>query len=291
MIVVRLMGGLGNQLFQYALGRHLAHLNNSELYFDLSYLQNPPEGNTPREFELDKFQISYKIADEKLLDRFHGSDFDSTELWITKLITLGKFKKYKFNDYGFNDEVLKLRGNYFVRGFFQSEKYFKDVADAIREELVLLPEYHACDASLCTEIKANPKSVSVHIRRGDYVKNLASMDAHGICSKDYYAKSIKYMQEQIGEDAHFYIFTDDSEWVKKEMNWKADVTLLDDQKAIYDFHLMSMCKHNIIANSTFSWWSAWLNKNPEKMVIIPKQWTPMLQTVKIDLAPKNWLVK
>lgn len=291
MIVIRLIGGLGNQLFQYALGRHLSHINNAELFFDLSYLQEPPEGNTPREFELDKFNIPYKLADEDLLDRFHGSEFDTTELLITRIISLGKFKKYKYNDYGFNEEVLSLKGNYYIRGFFQSEKYFLDVEDIIRKELVLLPEYHACDASLCEEIKNNTKSVSVHIRRGDYVKNLASMEAHGICSKDYYAKSIQYIQEQIGADAHFYVFTDDSEWVKKEMNWKANITHVDDQKAIHDFHLMSMCRHNIIANSTFSWWSAWLNPNPDKIVIIPKQWTPTAQTVKIDLAPKTWLVR
>ncbi len=291
MILIRLMGGLGNQLFQYALGRHLTELNNAQLYFDLSFLQNPPEGTTPRDFELDKFNISYKLGDERLLEQFHGSEFDSTELLITRLVTLGKFKKFKFNDYGFDDSVLSLRGNYYVRGFFQSEKYFKEVEEIVRKELVLLPEYYPHDKSLAQEIKQHPKSVAVHIRRGDYVKNLASMDAHGICSKDYYSKSIKYLQEQYGNDTHFYIFTDDCEWVKKEMNWKAEVTLLDDQKAIEDFYLMSLCKHNIMANSTFSWWSAWLNENKDKTVIIPKQWTPTAQTVTIDLAPKNWLVR
>ena len=147
------------------------------------------------------------------------------------------------------------------------------------------------DVPLVNQIKNTANAVSIHIRRGDYIRNLTSMDAHGICSKDYYVKSIKLLREKLGEDLHFYIFTDDPTWVRNEMNWAIDSTIVSDKKPIEDFYLMSLCNHNIIANSTFSWWAAWLNENENKSIIVPKQWTNMLQTEKIELAPKNWILK
>jgi hypothetical protein len=117
------------------------------------------------------------------------------------------------------------------------------------------------------------------------------MDAHGICSKDYYAKAISYMKQQLGDGVHFFLFTDDEEWVKEEMHWDIDSTLISGKSAVEDFYLMSLCKHHIIANSTFSWWAAWLNNNPDKMVIVPKHWTCNLQTESIELVPKGWIIK
>lgn len=291
MIVVRLMGGLGNQLFQYAAAKHLSVLNNAELYFDTSFFSTKTEDTTPRKFELDVFHIKYKLATDEMLNHFHGCEFNSTELVLTKLLSFGKFKKYKFNEYGFDEHFLDLKGNYYVRGFFQSEKYFSSIKSIIREELIIDQEHLPADVPLVNQIKNTANAVSIHIRRGDYIRNLTSMDAHGICSKDYYVKSIKLLREKLGEDLHFYIFTDDPTWVRNEMNWAIDSTIVSDKKPIEDFYLMSLCNHNIIANSTFSWWAAWLNENENKSIIVPKQWTNMLQTEKIELAPKNWILK
>lgn len=291
MIVVRLMGGLGNQLFQYAAAKHLSVLNNAELYFDTSFFNTKTEDTTPRKFELDVFNIKYKLATDEMLNHFHGCEFNSTELVLTKLLSFGKFKKYKFNEYGFDEHFLDLKGNYYVRGFFQSEKYFSSIKSIIREELIIDQEHLPADVPLVNQIKNTANAVSIHIRRGDYIRNLTSMDAHGICSKDYYVKSIKLLREKLGEDLHFYIFTDDPTWVRNEMNWEIDSTIVSDKKPIEDFYLMSLCNHNIIANSTFSWWAAWLNENENKSIIVPKQWTNMLQTEKIELAPKNWILK
>lgn len=291
MIVVRLMGGLGNQLFQYAAAKHLSVLNNAELYFDTSFFNTKTEDTTPRKFELDVFNIKYKLATDEMLNHFHGCEFNSTELVLTKLLSFGKFKKYKFNEYGFDEHFLDLKGNYYVRGFFQSEKYFSSIKSIIREELIIDQEHLPADVPLVNQIKNTANAVSIHIRRGDYIRNLTSMDAHGICSKDYYVKSIKLLREKLGEDLHFYIFTDDPTWVRNEMNWAIDSTIVSDKKPIEDFYLMSLCNHNIIANSTFSWWAAWLNENENKSIIVPKQWTNMLQTEKIELAPKNWILK
>lgn len=292
MIVVRLMGGLGNQLFQYAAAKQLSILNNAELYFDVSFFSTKTYDTTPRKFELDVFNIDYKIATDEMLHHFHGCEFNAKELVLTKLLSFGKFKKYKFNEYGFNDQFLDLKGNYYVRGFFQSEKYFNSIRNIICEELVINEQHLPIDIELVNKIKNTENSVSVHIRRGDYIRNLTSMDAHGICSKDYYVKSLKLIKEKLGTDnIHFYIFTDDAKWVRSEMNWEIDCTLVSEKQPIEDFYLMSLCKHNIIANSTFSWWAAWLNKNENKMIIMPKQWTNILQSELIDLAPKKWILK
>jgi hypothetical protein len=290
MIVVRLMGGLGNQLFQYATGRHLAYLNNTELFVDTSFLQATIENNTPRNYELGSFNVVSNIADEKLLHSFHGCEFSATDLLLTKIISLGKYNKYKFDDYGFDEHLLELKGNYYLRGFFQSEKYFNAIQEIIREELTVKSEFITKDESLIQNIKVQ-NSVSIHIRRGDYIRNLSSMEAHGLCSKDYYTKSIEFIKRELGNDVHFYLFTDDAKWVQNEMHWEINSTLIENKTTIEDFYLMSLCKHNIIANSTFSWWAAWLNNYPDKKVILPKHWLNNLLSETIQIAPKNWIIK
>ena len=287
MIVVRLNGGLGNQFFQYATGRHLAHLNETELLLDASFLQT---STIHRNYELGAFNVASTIADEKILDSFHGTDFSTKERMLTQLISFGKNKKYKFNEYGFNEHILELKGNYYLCGYFQSEKYFKSIADIIRNDLTLKNDFIPNDKELIEKV-VNTNSVSIHIRRGDYIRNLSSMDTHGLCSKDYYTKSIEFIKRELGNDLHFYLFTDDEEWVKKEMKWDINCTLISGKTTVEDFYLMSMCKHNIIANSTFSWWAAWLNANPNKKVIIPKHWNTNIVTEQIELVPNKWLVK
>lgn len=290
MIVVRLMGGLGNQLFQYAAARHLAILNNTELYLDTSFLENTPMEDTVRGFELDKFNINAIVADDTLLKSFYGSGFTKKDTWMSYVFSVGKRRKYKFNNYGFDENLLKLRGNYYIRGFYQSEKYFKEIADVISKELEIKQELISVNQTIVNEIK-NKNAVSIHIRHGDYAKNLTAMDAHSLCSKDYFRKSMKYMKEQVGTDCKFYLFTDDKEWVKNEMTMEEDCELISGNTTIEDFYLMSICKHNIISNSTYSWWAAWLNKNPNKIVIMPKYWTNHLVTEDIKLKPNNWRVK
>lgn len=289
MIVVRLNGGLGNQLFQYATGRHLALLNNSELYLDNTFLETQ-QAETNWKYELAAFNIESKIADEQILQNFRGSDFSTTDRMLTRIVSLGKNKKYKFEEYGFDEAILELKGNYYLCGYFQSEKYFKSIAAQLRKDLIIKDDYLPKDTALIQKINQR-QSIAIHIRRGDYIRNLSSMDAHGLCSKDYYTKSIDFLKNELGNDIHFYIFTDDEEWIKREMTWNIESTLVTGKSIIEDFYLMSLCKHNIIANSTFSWWAAWLNNNPDKKIIIPKHWTTNTITEQIELVPNNWLVK
>jgi hypothetical protein len=284
------MGGLGNQLFQYAAGRYLAHLNNTKLFVDTSFLQSAFSGTSKRNYELAAFNVASEVADEKLLKSFHSSEFSKKERVLTHLISFGKNKKYKFDEYGFDEHLLELRGNYYIRGYFQSEKYFKNIGPEIREELKVKEDFIPKDSELIRQIKES-NSVAIHIRRGDYIRNLSSMDAHGLCSKDYYVKSIEFMKKEVGDDVHFFLFTDDEAWVRNEMKWNINSTLISGKTPVEDFYLMSLCKHIITANSTFSWWAAWLNPNAEKKVILPKHWTNNLQTESIELRPKNWIIK
>ncbi|MCB0506795.1 MAG: alpha-1,2-fucosyltransferase [Chitinophagales bacterium] len=290
MIVVRLMGGLGNQLFQYAAARHLAYLNNSELFVDTTFLEEQIENTTLRPYGLNAFNVSSTIADEKILKNFRGPSFSFDARMATKILSYGNLNKYKFDDYGFDEELLKQRGNYYIRGYFQSHKYFMAIEQIIRKELEIKQAFLPKDLDLINQIQ-NEHSVSIHIRRGDYIRNLASMEAHGLCSKDYYVKSIKHIKETLGEHLHFFIFTDDAAWVKKEMQWDINSTLIEKKSTIEDFYYMQSCKHNIIANSTFSWWAAWLNKNEHKIVIMPKHWSNNVLSESADLVPKNWILK
>ncbi len=290
MIIVRLNGGLGNQLFQYATGRHLAHLNEAELLLDISHFQLSNQNAVHKKYELDAFNLASTIADEKILNNFHGTEFSTRERILTRLISLGKYRKYKFDEYGFDEQLLDLKGNYYLSGYFQSDKYFKNIKEIIQNEFEIKGEFIPNDKALKQEI-TETNSVSIHIRRGDYIRNLSSMDAHGLCSKDYYTKSIEFIKRELGNDLHFYLFTDDEEWVRKEMIWDINCTLISGKTTIEDFYLMKLCKHNIIANSTFSWWAAWLNSNPNKKVIIPKHWTTNIVTEQIELVPNKWLIK
>lgn len=290
MIVVRLMGGLGNQLFQYAAGRQVAELNQTELLLDTTFLTDTPPGDTVRDFELDKFNVVATIASSDTIKSFGGTGFSLKDCCSTFVFSFFDKKKYKFNDYGFDARLLRLRGNYYIRGFFQSDKYFNSIESLVRKDLTIRSEFISKDFVLAERIR-NTNSVSIHIRRGDYIRNLSSSNALAVCSKDYYVKSINYIKSRLGDDVHFYIFTDDEEWVRREMKWDINSTLITGKTSVEDFYFMSMCKSNIIANSTFSWWAAWLNDNPDKIVVMPKHWTVNHKTEDIDLKPPKWIIK
>jgi len=229
MITIRLIGGLGNQMFQYAFGFALAKRKRTNLSLDISSLK---KFDTPRIFELDQFCITRGNIGQKPL--------------LVKIPKIGKlFKPFL---------------NYFD-GYFQSEKYFADCIEDIRKEFqfkdkLKIPEGNA---------------VAIHIRRGDYVK-LA--DIHLVCTPAYYENAIAYIQSHV-ENPTFYVFSEDLEWVRQNINIPSNSVFVDynqDMPSSHDMQLMSLCKHNIISNSSYSWWAAWLNKNPGKIVVAPDKW-------------------
>jgi hypothetical protein len=254
MIITKLQGGLGNQLFQWAYGKSLAVKHNTNLFLDTSFYSNQI-GNTPRSYELNKFP---------------NFNHQNTEVEPKSIIKVND--NFYHNELSYNQDY-----NYELNGFWQSEKYFLNISDLVREQLQPTNQ-------IIEKLKKhiNRKSISLHIRRTDYV---TSNGYHPVQSIDYYNKAL----EIIGDYDQLLIFSDDINWCKENLNYK-NMVFIENQTNIEDMWLMSLCNHNIIANSSFSWWGAWLNKNEDKIVIAPKNWFGDFTNLNsLDIFANNWI--
>lgn len=290
MIIVKLMGGLGNQMFQYAAGRCLAHLHKTELKLDLSFLNKDPQNKyTKREYKLDVFNIKAGIATEQDLKPFLPLEKGKiTGTLMRKLPIL--YTKVVANEsgYKFMKEFYSFPKNVYLNGFWQSENYFEPVKDLLREEFSIKETLSKENSDLCNKI-VTYNSVSLHVRRGDYVTNKESNSYHGTCSLEYYQKAIDHLKK-MSSDLNIFIFSDDVAWCKENLRTDLPIHFMEQNNPGHtDMHLMALCKHNIIANSSFSWWGAWLNANPNKTVIAPKQWFADPHLATPDIYPLNWI--
>jgi hypothetical protein len=288
MIITRITSGLGNQLFQYAVGRSLALQHNTSLYFDLSYYRQAYATDTLRAFKLDRFNIEYEVLNTS--PYLYVSKF-------TKLLpnrTLNPLFRFVQEKHFHFDARVRQASAAFVTldGFWQSERYFGENEPFIRQDLQFKRETGDAFARYKTEIGESQHPVSLHIRRGDYVNHPEFSKSFGFVGLDYYQAAIALLKERLG---HFklFIFSDDPAWVGENLVTDVEYTLVVNAGAdadLDDLQLMSLCRHHVIANSSFSWWGAWLNANPDKVVIAPKTWfrdKPDWNTV--DLVPPSWL--
>lgn len=276
MVIVHLVGGLGNQLFQYAAARRLANMHGSCLKLDISAFQR----YTLHPYHLGHFCIIENIATKDEIIQITGDK----SLAQDSRGSIIKEKNFKFDP-----DLLNVPDNVYLVGYWQSEKYFDDIKDIIRSEFSVKDELDSKNKDIADCI-TNCNSVSLHIRRGDYINNPKTNLVHGTCSMDYYRRCILKIGKNIHKP-HFFIFTDDPEWVAKNMKLEFPMTLIDHNGPARDYEdlrLMSMCQHNIIANSTFSWWGAWLNPNPDKIVFIPERWFQKETIDTRDLTLDNW---
>lgn len=289
MICVKLFGGLGNQLFQYAAARQLADIHQTDLFFDLTWFESIPFGNTKRDFELSNYNIKFNTLNgmDRLRCKLYGIR------GLNKLSILPalpkKFRRYKEVGFNFEPIFLDLPDSSYLDGYFQSFKYFESIADQIRNELTPVIDYGELDLVVKSKIES-VESVSIHVRRGDYVTSKASMKTLGVCDLDYYDRAINEIGRRLG-NPHFFIFSDDPAWSKENLNVPGSVTYVSHNSgptAFQDIRLMSICKHHIIANSTFSWWGAWLNKSQNKIVISPRKWFADGMSSE-TLIPENWV--
>ncbi len=285
MIIVNILGGLGNQMFQYALYRSLLEKKN-DVKYDLSGFGNYELHNG---YELNRlFNITENIATKEECTSLKDSN---TFLGKVKKKVFGSKKTHVIDkDFKFDPSVFELNQAY-LDGYWQSEKYFTSIEDIIRKEFTFkLPMQDPRNKEIVEKMKTT-NSVSLHVRRGDYVTNPSAAKVHGnICTLDYYEKAIKLVNNKV-QDPVFFVFSDDIEWAKENLNIE-HAEYIDWNKgenSYLDMQLMSNCKNNIIANSSFSWWGAWLNSNKEKTVIAPSRWfnDPSLNTK--DIVPNNWL--
>lgn len=268
MIFVKLIGGLGNQMFQYATARACALRSGADLKLDISGYRHQI-GITSRKYQLHVFNIR---------ENFTGRFFIKPKIYREP------------PNLRFSPSVLFAQSNMYLDGYWQSERYFQDKGDQIRRDFLFKNPPDKLNKAYLSEITLK-NSISVHIRRQDYVTDKVTHDFHGICDIKYYQKALLMLSKKVPK-LHVYVFSDDPVWVKKNLTIKYPVKYLNinnGDKDWEDLRLMSACKHNVIANSSFSWWGAWLNKNPKKIVITPKRWFNNPDVDTTDRIPDGWI--
>jgi hypothetical protein len=293
MIIVRMMGGLANQMFQYAAGRNLAEKHGTDLYLDLREYDDQPKENTPRHYDLGCFPILASAAGAKELAMIAG-DGEGAH-FKNKL-----FKRVRLDESvaridekspSLQANVLRAGDNVYLVGYWQNQEYFYDIRDKLINEFTPKNAPNKKSQEVLDCIKQS-NSVSIHVRRGDYVSNPNAKIFHGLATVDYYMACAKYLKSK-DKNITFFVFSDDLEWCKNNLDLGKESIFVDansDGGHDYeDMRLMSHCKHNIIANSSFSWWGAWLNTNPSKIVCAPKTWfLDYKANQETEIVPSDW---
>ena len=262
MIIIKIKGGLGNQLFQYAVGRALALHHRLPLKLDLTIFKT----YKLHRYLLDQFAIQADIATEDEIIKLKGrNNVLFSALRKAGLVKRKSYLKEKRSSY-FDASVFK-NDDVYLDGYWQNELYFSDIREELLRDLISISSMSDLGVVYMEGIKKS-NSVSLHVRRGNYL-NLKNFNVLDI---NYYMKAVEYIRKNV-EKPTFYIFSDDLEWCKNSLGFLDNCIFVDSTKTeIDDLKLMSFCKHNIIANSSFSWWGAWLNQNCKKTVIAPKGW-------------------
>ena len=299
MIITRISGGIGNQLFQYAIGRALSLKHNDELKLDTHcYDLNKEPG---RSLTLYKFNISTAIATRDdfkktgIPDPLKQNRYSKFIRYALRALesskSLNKRKVILEPDFTFHPEIVEATGTHYLSGVWQSENYFKSIENVIRDDFKLKDPL----SEVAQKVKAmidSSTSVSVHIRRGDQVQNPELLKKHGELGDEYYQKAISYISEKTGsKNITLFIFSDDIAWVKSNMKFAHNVTYVSEYNLpdYEELTLMSYCKHNIIAKSSYSWWGAWLNQNPNKIITTPRKRFGTDTINDRDLIPESWV--
>lgn len=288
MIISLLNGGLGNQLFQYAIGRKISLQFNTKLKLDTSLFT----ASNFRKYNLSVFNYKPEIAKNNEVLCFFPEKatgiqkvyFNFRKFLIKPSILIEKKFSYDI------ELISKSKENTYLNGYWQSENYFSDIRPILLNDLKIKNHLTGKNKELAGKI-TSVESVSVHIRRGDYVLNKHTNKYHGLCSLEYYDKAIDIICNKY-KDVQLFIFSDDIRWVKENINFPVNITFVDhndDENNFEDLRLMSLCKHNIIANSSFSWWGAWLNEYPEKVVIGPQKWLNVSDADTSTILPHSWI--
>ena len=296
MVKVFLRGGLGNQMFQYALGLSLAQKNNTELVLDTVFLNDrfPRKQFTYRTYDLDIFDIKPKFT---LLSKISARvpipglwlGLDLCSIKFFNFLNIEKIIKEK-RDHIFDPGIMENKGDIILWGRWQNEEYFRNATQALRNSFSFRHSFEGDAEEIAKQISSS-QSISLHIRRGDFGSLESVVSLMGKTNINYYAKAVEYISQKISSP-HFFIFSDDIEWCKQNIKFDFPVVYVPASvagpKASFHLQLMSLCKHNIIANSTFSWWGAWLNQNPDKIIIAPQKWYNNSSSAE-GMVPAAWI--
>jgi len=287
-LISNIIGGLGNQMFQYALGRAVSLRTNSEFKIDIQDFDG-----YFRKFELGVFNVQIKLATRDEVNKVKYRDPSFVEGIWREIRKKGRPKGLFFikeKSFNFDCRVLDIHNSAYFFGYWQSQRYFLEIREILLDEFTPKKTLSKESELFVKKIGAE-EAISVHIRRGDYVSNPSANEFHGTCDLDYYKKAVLEMEKDV-PSGHFFVFSDDLSWARENLTFIKNKTFVDLGSALPDYEemiLMSQCQHNIIANSSFSWWGAWLNENPKKKVIAPKKWFVDSSIDMQDLIPAEWL--
>mgnify|MGYP003977089545 CR=1 FL=1 len=287
-LTVNIIGGLGNQMFQYAFGYALSKENNAKIKLEVSGF----DAYDLRNYALDLFNVEknselkskYDFLLNKINSKHDSFLSKASSNLLRRLLRLTNFYYQEKEEFVYDQGVFNIKKNTYFYGYWQNEKYFKKYRNDLLE-IFKLKDIHSQTKEYQQKI-IKSTSVSLHIRREDFLNSI-----HDTCDIEYYKKAVLEILK-IKKQAHFFIFSDDMHWVKNNLNFINHKTLILLESEIPDheeMYLMSQCKCNIIANSSFSWWGAWLNQNSDKKVIAPKKWLKSSTFNTNDLIPASWV--
>lgn len=289
MLIVRLTGGLGNQMFQYSLYKSLKNYGEYVVIDNYSFVKR-------HSHEIIKLQdvfprVNFDLASNSDISKI--GDLGNKCFDKIRRRLLGKYKSHIYEkEIRFHPTVFRLnKGSYYLDGYWQSERYFKNVEKDIRYEFVFEPIEDQINIEFAKQISAE-NSISIHVRKGNDFRSKSRFDTCGI---GYYRRAIEEMRNKV-RDPVFYVFSDNFEWCDANLSFierrNIDWNEAFGSHSYIDMQLMTLCKHNIIANSTFSWWAGWLNSNIDKIVIAPDVWFNA-NTIKFDIGdiiPESWII-
>jgi len=297
MVMVRLMGGLGNQMFQYAVALRLATKRKTVLRLDLTFLlDRAPRGNFVfRDFDLAIFNVPEKAASAREVRRFRRNAEPigrSLREWVADKLVKKRF--FLEESLRFDPRVLDLPRETYLEGYFQNQAYFADIEQVVRSRFRLAPneaELPAATRGLAEEIRAGD-GICLHVRRGDYVTNPESNRILGVCSLGYYLRGLEKLNT-LGATGKVFVFSDDEAWCHENFGGMSGATVVEHSHAgprsSTHLWLMTLCRHFVIPNSSFGWWAAWLSQSPKKIVVRPSRWFQKRGWWDVDVCPPEWI--
>jgi hypothetical protein len=288
MITVKLMGGLGNQMFQYAAGRALSLRHNVPLALDLSFLQAPAGGkHTQRQYELGGLNIHATTLNSGDMTNFSESPGAMRRILMRLFPGFFSGLHLAESGHGYQGAFDRAPSDTYLDGFWQNERYFARFAPDIRAELTPAP-HESVRSSDVARMTGSTASISVHVRRGDYVSSAEANAFHGTCGVDYYHEAISFIAKTV-DSPLIFVFSDDPEWCRANLAFRFPTHYLQpDAAAANDMWLMSRCSHHVIANSSFSWWGAWLNERDGNTTVAPKEWFRGRDSKQLGVVPARW---
>ncbi|WP_298258660.1 alpha-1,2-fucosyltransferase [Bradyrhizobium sp.] len=301
MITVSLIGGLGNQMFQYAAGKALAMRHGVPLALDISGFRN----YALRPFLLDRLAVPEAVALARAEPAQKAEANFERAKWKARIDRLlGKAglprlaapNEYREPHFHYDPAFEALGPQMALFGYFQSERYFSSIAEGLRDWFALREPLGTAATAALNRIGASRLPVSIHVRRGDYLKP-GTHEVHGILGETFYREALGRLESIAGDEAELFIFSDDSEAAEQVLSFVPKSRLVhvrgDAERPWEDMALMARCRHHVIANSSFSWWGAWLNRSPDKIVVAPRSWfspSELSRKNTRDIYPEPWIL-